>query len=177
MLIQLFYEDTEGKFYVLKNNEYYQLNFRAFGGGGRGPRGPEGPAGPAGDNAPSYQATATDDITTSSTTDVLATGMTLTPPAGTYLVWFSGSVAMTQLNNTNETTIFLSIYSANSQILSSEEKTGRLNDNGDPLQQPFTCVAKVTVNGSQTIEGRWRIVDNQNIATMHQRNLTILKVA
>lgn len=143
MLIQLFYEDTEGKFYVLKNNEYYQLNFRAFGGGGRGPRGPEGPAGPAGDNAPSYQATATDDITTSSTTDVVATGMTLTPPAGTYLVWFSGS-----FNNTNDVT-FVSIYSNGVQSQSSEER----NEGGSALI-PFNSVAKVTVNGSQAIEGR-----------------------
>lgn len=175
MLIQLFYEDTEGKFYVLKNNEYYQLNFRAFGGGGRGPRGPEGPAGPAGDNAPSYQATATNDITTSSTTDVVATGMTLTPPAGTYLVWFSGSVS-TSYQNASEI-VSMSIYYNNSQIQSSEVSAFSIDSNLLNPYSPFTSIAKITTDGTNSIEGRWRTSNAADISTMYQRNLTILKVA
>ena len=111
----------------------------------------------------SYQATATDDITTTSDTDVRATGMVLTPPKGTYLVWFSGSATVQNAPN-----IFLSIYSNNTQVASSEQ----------PLVKdaPFACVAKVTVNGTQTIEGRWRTGDGI-METMSKRNLTIMEVA
>lgn len=127
--------------------------------------------------APSYQATATDDITTSSVTDVVATGMTLTPLAGTYLVWFSGSTQITNDDGAVNATSFVSIYSDGTQIPSSEQK---INDGATSSVVslpcfPFNCVAKVIVNGSQTIEGRWRTSDSFNTATMHQRNLTILK--
>lgn len=122
-----------------------------------------------------YQATATDDITTTSTTDVVATGMTLTPPAGTYLVWFSGSVEASNSDDANAA--FVSIYSNGVQIQSSEQIASK-SQSGFVYPYPFNCVAKVTVNGSQAIEGRWRELNNTNgqEATMHQRNLTILKV-
>lgn len=121
----------------------------------------------------SYQATAVDTITTNLDTDVLATGMTLTPPAGTYLVWFSGS-AESSINVGSNAIVFVSIYSDGSQIVSSEQG-GSVNNTPGGLF-PFNCVAKVTVNGSQAIEGKWRVDDALETATMYQRNLTILKV-
>lgn len=152
------------------------------GGGGRGPTGPTGPGGgatgPTGatglsGNAPNFQATATGDITTSSVTDVVATGMTLTPPAGTYLVWFSG-VFSTENSNAEET-LYASIYYNGTKVDSSESSclTGKSNGN-----MPFISIAKVTVNGSQAIEGKWRTTDGAgDTATMHQRNITALQVA
>lgn len=117
---------------------------------------------PAGSAPISLQATATATITTSSNTDVVATGMTLTPPAGTYLVWFSGSA---KPDTTVGGNVFMSIYAGGVQIPSSEE-------NLQGAQAPFASVAKVTVDGTQTIEGRWRV--DIGTATMKQRNLTIL---
>ena len=52
------------------------------------------------------QATASADTTTTSTSQVLINGMTLTPAAGTYMVWFSTSV-----DHSNQVTaITTSIY-------------------------------------------------------------------
>ena len=39
----------------------------------------------------------------------------------------------------------------------------------------FCCVAVVTVNGAQSIEGRWRV--SAGTGTMYVRGLTLLKVA
>jgi hypothetical protein len=93
--------------------------------------------------------------------------MTITPVAGTYMVWFSGSVE----NNTNAAITFISIYGGGVQVASSEE---RAQQAAAARSWPFCCTAQVTVNGTQAIEGRWRV--NGNTATMHQRNLQILQV-
>lgn len=129
--------------------------------------------------APSYQATATDDITTQSTTDIVATGMTLTPPSGTYLVWFSGSNMVTNDDGVADASNYVSIYSGGVQVSSSEQLSRDGITTGKVVLStfPFNCVAEVIVNGSQAIEGRWRTSDSFNTGTMHQRNLTILKVA
>lgn len=179
----VYFEDSDGRFYYLKNEIYIPIQINNFigvgmGRGGRGPRGLQGPAGESGANAPNFQTTAIDDITTSSQTDVVATGMTLTPPSGTYLVWFSGS-ALISSEEVNADEGYLSIYSDGLQIPSSEERFGALPSTPAMtmgVNFPFNCIAKVTVDGNQAIEGRWRVNDD-SIATMHQRNLTLLRVA
>lgn len=110
------------------------------------------------------------DITTTSGTDVLATTMTITPASGTYLVWFSGSTD----HSANSATIDLSIYSGGTIQASSERAFVRGAGQGN-VTVSFACMAKVTVNGSQAIEGRWRT--STSTATMHERTLMILKVA
>lgn len=117
---------------------------------------------------PSFQATATLDDTTVSAVDVVAVGMTLTPPAGTYLVWFSGS------SGADAGSVFESIYAGGVQVPSSEVRNSMGSSVG--LNSiPFTSIAKVTVDGIQAIEGRWRV--DGGTGTMHQRNLTALEVA
>ena len=115
-------------------------------------------------------ATATGNITTSSATDVLATSMTVTPVSGTYLVWFSGSFNV----DNNAYTVYADIWSAGAQVPESEV---RANFYRTPYDVPFCCQATVTVNGSQAIEGRWRVSNAAATGTMHQRVLNILKVA
>jgi len=116
----------------------------------------------------SNQVLAVLDTTTTSNTDVVAAGMTLTPLAGTYLVWFNGSAELNQSAGTDQT--FISVYSAGSQATSSEERCL----NGTNSSFPFSCMAKVTVDGTQTIEGRWRV--DGGTGTMHQRSLIILRL-
>jgi hypothetical protein len=132
-----------------------------------GEDGEPGPIIPPSQIIQNSQATATADATTSSVADVLATGMTLTPVPGTYMVWFNGSVE----NNTNAATTFMSIYSGGSQVAASEV---RAVQQAAARAFPFGCIAIVTVNGAQAIEGRWRV--SGNTSTMHQRTLMILKV-
>jgi hypothetical protein len=96
--------------------------------------------------------------------------MTVTPVSGTYLVWFTGSVD----NSTTNSSIFTSIYSNGAQVASSERNFRRGGSQGN-VASAFDCAARVTVNGSQAIEGRWRV--DAGTGSMYQRSLMILKVA
>lgn len=107
-------------------------------------------------------------ITTTSTTDVLATGMTLTPGAGTYIVWWTGSVT----NSNNNGSDFMSVYANGVQAASSERTYNRANTS---TTNSFACMARVTVAAGQTIEGRWRV--STGTGTMLQRSLVLLRVA
>jgi len=107
-------------------------------------------------------------ITTTSTTDVLATGMSITPGAGTYLVWFTGSVS----HGTNNGSVFPSIYAAGAQVPASERQYNRANSS---MTTPFACAARVTVAAGQAIAGYWR--GSSGTSTMYQRTLMLLKVA
>jgi hypothetical protein len=118
----------------------------------------------------SDEATATADTTTVSASDVLVDSMTKTPAAGNYLVWFTGALS----HSSNNAEAWASVYVGGAQEADSERYFRRGGGQGN-VATPFTCVAKVTVNGSQAIEGRWRT--SGATATMHERSLTILKVA
>ena len=115
-------------------------------------------------------AEATGDASGSNTSDTLVPGMTLTPPAGTYLVWFTGSVETTPGN----TMAFMSIYSGGSQVGSSEREYRRP---AGQSTQSFCCVAKVTVNGAEAIEGRARVDAGTTTGTIHERSLAIVEVS
>lgn len=114
----------------------------------------------------------TGNITTTSQTDILATGMTLTPAAGTYRAFFTGS---TTLNNDAQSTM-VSIYSGGAQNAASETTVGHGKDADNGAG--FCSIGDVTVNGSQAIEGRWRVsVALGNQGTMMERTLFILKLS
>jgi len=121
-------------------------------------------------NAPTCTtAEATADTTTTSTTDTLTNSMTITPAAGTYAVWYTGSVD----HGSNSESIWTAIYAAGSKVAASEREWTRGTSQGD-VTNTFTSTAKVTVNGSQAIEGKWRT--SAGTATMHERSLMIIKV-
>ena len=120
--------------------------------------------------ADTFQATATIDTTTISATDELVSGMTLTPGAGDYLVWFSGSVEGTASNSTQ----FVSIYQNGSKVNHSERE---IHSEGSiaPNSFPVATHAHITSLGaSQPIEIRWRTT--APTATMHQRTLVVQKI-
>jgi hypothetical protein len=121
-----------------------------------------------GGSAPlSFIAEAAGDITTTSTSDVLATSMTLTPSSGTYAVSFTTSVE----NDSSGASTFINIYQAGTIVSASErQRTHNRTDDSSGL----SATARVTVNGSQAIEGRWRVSSNQG--TMHERTLLIIEV-
>lgn len=115
----------------------------------------------------SSSATATIDDTSTSATDVLIAGMTLTPAAGTYYVTFSSSV----INSTNAATrLYVSLYAGGSKIEHSERNIGI---SGGANVSVHTA-AIVTVNGSQAIEAQWRAAAGTN--TAHQRSLNIIRL-
>lgn len=111
---------------------------------------------------------ATNYITTTSTSDIIATGMTLTPVAGTYMVTFSSSVSGS---------VILSLWSGGQPVLGTERITISKaiehywrNDINNVMTQGI-----VTVDGSQEIEVRWRVSDHTG--TMYARNLSIMQVS
>lgn len=96
--------------------------------------------------------------------------MTVTPASGTYLVWFTGSV-----ENSSDTSItYMSIYAGGAQNAASQRRA-QTNKFSSGTVHGFACVARVTVNGAEAIQGMWRVTGGT--ATMYARCLTILKVA
>jgi hypothetical protein len=114
---------------------------------------------------------ATGTITTTSTTPVLATGMTITPVAGTYLVIFGS--ACYQSTTGSGCYVEASIYAGGSQCAESLRQVA----DGPAYQTPFTAVAVATVDGTQAIEGRWKMTTGSGTASMlGTRSLTIVKI-
>ena len=101
-----------------------------------------------------------------SSTDVLVDGMSITPAMGTYLVFFTGTVRM----STNPAITLISIYSGGVRVASSERQARRQGN----IYIPFWSVAKVTVNGSQAIEGQWNV--NSGTTFMEARSIAIKEV-
>lgn len=71
--------------------------------------------------------------------------MTTTPPAGTYLVLFSGSAS----GSTASTDAIFTIFAGGAAVAGSERQIGNTN-----VITPFACVALAVVDGTQAIEGR-----------------------
>lgn len=116
-------------------------------------------------------------ITTTSATDVLMTGLTLTPGAGTFQV----IGATTMAHSTSGATIFMSVYANGVQVAASESGTtprfasgGGLGVGVSAIPLPVMVIAEVTVAAAQTIEIRWRTT--AATATSTNRSLLINKV-
>jgi hypothetical protein len=115
------------------------------------------------------EATSTTTTTTTSGTDVLLSGLTLTPPAGTY--WVIASTDLLHSNNGAE--IYISIYVDGVQIAHSE----RMIENPrwtNASWEGFTQ-ALVTVDGTEAIELRWRT--NTGTATANNRAIGVMRVS
>lgn len=112
-------------------------------------------------------------ITTTSATDVLMTGMTTTPVAGTYLVIFS-----TWLTHSNgNATITVSIYSGGSQKADSIRVAIPFNGSVGSITQdiPLATNGIVTVNGSQAVAIEWHT--STGTATAHNGTLNLIRVS
>jgi hypothetical protein len=126
------------------------------------------------------EATGTGTTTTTSSTPVLMAGMTLTPVAGTYMVWFSTSVQ----SDDSGSFVIISIYSGGSQIGHSIRRvmprfdaSGGLGGNSNTIScDNIGTHGIVTVNGAQAIEGRWQIFGG-GTATGFERTLNIIKLS
>jgi len=119
----------------------------------------------AGNN--SIQASDTTAPTTTSASDVLVSGMTITPGAGDYHVWFSSSVE----GNTGGTRQFVSLYLNGVQIPHTEREI--FTEGSIPNTSfPVALHARLTgVLAGQAIEARWRTT--AGTATMYERTLVV----
>jgi hypothetical protein len=114
------------------------------------------------------EANAAGDITTTSTTDVQATSMTLTPGAGTYYVTFSTDWS----NGTNSTSMYANLYANGSLVTNSERQYAK---GTSAMRCDLALGALVTVAAAQAIEVKWRV--SAGTGTMGNRSLFLLKVA
>lgn len=120
---------------------------------------------------PSTEVSATGSILTTSSTPTIATGMTITPSAGTYLVWFSSWGG----HSNNNARLAIAIGVAGTIAPNSTREVGGTNQS-DGMVFNLSTQARVTVNGSQAIQGGyWRSTGGGSVV-LFDRTLTILKV-
>jgi len=106
---------------------------------------------------------------TTSATHVLVTGMTITPGAGDYLVWFTVTGNVTAALETLETAIY-----ANSVVVADSECPRKISNIGDIGSIGTHC--RVTgLSAGQAIEGRFRSVGGNNVR-ITKRNLSVLRI-
>lgn len=114
------------------------------------------------------------DLNTTSTTDSLLTGMTITPAAGTYLVWFSTSIT----SNLAGAAVSTSFYVGGVQKADSLRKIIPLDGGAlsvGAARGIMQFQGLITVNGSQAIEIRWST--SGGTATCGPRTMNTLRVA
>jgi len=114
--------------------------------------------------------TSTTPASTTSGTHVLAAGMTITPAAGTYLVTFSATAGQTGNNDQ----VYIQVFAGGAaQGVEMEVRQGTTFFGGAG-RYGIVAQAKVTVNGAQAIEGRFRQVGGTGI--LYSRSLSIVEV-
>jgi len=106
--------------------------------------------------------------TTTSTTDVLLNGMSITPGAGDYMVFFTGN--LTNTNDRKQGTI--SLYKNGIKITDSEIST-------EGFQKESIIPVSITryitgVNAGEAIDVRWNVTSNTG--TFYSRTLIVQKV-
>jgi len=111
--------------------------------------------------------------TTTSSTPALLTSTTITPPAGTYWVWFDGTVQTTTGGNSITVYIYIGTSATGSQR-TIQFPTATLIDSGYPF---FIGVQgfNITVNGSQAINIYWGT--SGGTATMLHRTVTAIRTS
>lgn len=116
---------------------------------------------------------ATANATTTSGTDAIITGMTATPAAGTYLVWFSSAINSSQAG----ATVTVSMYVGGVQRADSVRAVSPF-DGGTLSALTASCGMAinglVTVTGSQAITIEWHT--SAGTATCGARTLNYLRV-
>jgi hypothetical protein len=72
-------------------------------------------------------------------------------------------------NDSRSKSVHVAIFAGGVEVTPSNRKFVRGNQ-----QQvaPFTCIAKVTVNGSQAVEGRWKVQSGSS-GTITERSLLL----
>lgn len=118
-------------------------------------------------------ATSTTNATTTSGTDALMTGMTITPIQGTYLVIFS---AVVQSSNAGQG-VTISLYVGGTQDATSIRDAAPF-DGGTLSSTQASCGMMThgiyTVSGSQAIAVQWHV--SGGTGTVFQRKLSVIKI-
>lgn len=115
-----------------------------------------------------YKITSTTAFTTSSTTDVVITGFTVTPVAGTYAIWYNASIFYT----TTPIAHYWSVYGGGSQITDSARQQDTAHSNQTMVD---TTMTTFLANGSQAIDVRVRR-GTSGALTVNARTLILIRL-
>ena len=117
------------------------------------------------------QVSETTSADTTSLTDVLVPGMTLTPGPGSYLVNFTSSTR----NSANNQTNFFSLYKGETQIASSKRKMKRGSAQGDVVVEISIRAYIENIGMNETIQIRWSV--DGGTGTVFERSLVAELIA
>jgi len=115
-----------------------------------------------------FNLTSSTAFTTSSQTDVVITGFTVTPSAGTYGIWYNASVYYT----TTPKAHYWSIYKAGVGVADSARQQDTAHSNQTMVDSTMSIVQ---VNGSQAIDVRVRCA-NTGALTVNDRSLLLSRL-
>jgi len=115
----------------------------------------------------SYSLTSTIDFSTTSATDVLVTGFSLTPVSGRYAIWFNGVMEA----SSGSAITYWSIYKAGVQVTDSE-RNARAGANNAAFVATTQTVISVT--GAQTVDLRMRRTGGTS--TVKARTITLIRL-
>lgn len=119
------------------------------------------------------EANSTAGATAGTGADALMTGMTLTPVAGTYLVWFSCDINAPNAGSVISVSIYVGGVQKADSLRKVEPFAGGTLTTGSARGSVVTN-GEVTVNGSQAIEIRWSA--SAGTMTVAARTMNILRV-
>lgn len=113
------------------------------------------------------------DATTSSITYTLLSGMTVTPVAGTYMVWFTCSATQTPSKMVRG---YFAFHLANTVIAHTERTVFDMTGHSHSYVANVAMQTIVTVNGAQAVQIMFKTGDSGTSLTAGARTLTLLKV-
>lgn len=116
----------------------------------------------------SQEVSSTTNATTSSTTDELMTGMSITPGAGDFRVSFSGTVSNSGANNST----IVTLYVGGVAIQKTARRFALGGGQTSSMAATVAFTTEVTVSSdTDTIEVRWRA--SGGTSTVNERNLYV----
>lgn len=115
-----------------------------------------------------YKITSSVVFTTTSTTDVVITGFTVTPVSGTYAVWFNAASFVTKTPYTHN----WSIYRAGVKVTDSARSQDTAHSNQNMADSTMTTVV---CTGAEAIDVRVN-VQNTGSLSINQRTLLLIRL-
>lgn len=112
-------------------------------------------------------------VTTTSATDAVLSGMTLTPVAGSYLAIFVGSISENTGGNVVTTSFYINGVQDAASIMPAAPFAGGALAAGSSSISWVTMGGPYTVNGSQAIALNWHV--NGGTSTALNRQLFLIK--
>ena len=127
-----------------------------------------------GDLPTTEKVSALSDTNTTSATYVVVDSMTITPPAGTYLVMFSSSGHLTP--GSKDVSAYYAIHKDGVLQGTSERRFHNMSGHTHAYDAAFYTQEEVVVNGSEAIEARYKVGAGETF-NMHERSMILIKVA